>query len=374
MSQIKALTGLRAVAAVWVVLFHYRGDIVTLVPAAGGASGLMDSGYLGVDAFFALSGFVLAYNYADAMARWRWSASRDFLRNRVARVWPVHLVTLHLDLVVAAVVGALGVTAGGHRRTPSAYLQSLTMTHDWFSDRPSFNSPAWSISAEWAAYLLCPLLLLVLARVRRPTTALSVAVAAYAVMMTLFLLFALPNGNVEHAGLLRIAAEFTAGLFLFRVYQADWPWLRRLAFPLATTIAVVLLAVPASHHGHYWLAPALGLLVLALARDAGPLGRLLSTRSFVFWGEVSYCLYMSHVLVRPGLVQLADPADLADAPWWQRLLVLTLYAAALAAAAVALHLGVEVPARRLLRARRAATPPATPVPELAPAGCPPLRD
>jgi peptidoglycan/LPS O-acetylase OafA/YrhL len=356
---ITALTGLRAVAAVWVVLFHYRSDVLVLAPALKPLHPIMDAGYLGVDVFFALSGFVLAYNYAESMGQWDPRATRGFLRNRLARVWPVHAVTLHLDLLQAVVVGTLGVTAGGHRRTLSAYVENLTMTHAWWNDRPSFNAPAWSISAEWAAYLAAPVLFVALARLRRRAAAALLAAALYAVMLTIFALWALPNGNVPHAGMLRLATEFGAGLLLWRVYRSRPQWLGRLTLPLVVALTVVVLLVPAARHG-YWLAPGLGLLVLCLALDVGPLARVLASRPFVFWGEASYSLYMTHVLLAPSLHALL-PVHLYDrAGWPQRALVLAAYAAMLALAAVAMHRWVEVPARRLLRARRpAGTPEAT---------------
>lgn len=278
---IAALTGLRAVAAVWVVLFHYRSDILTLVPALRPLEPVMAAGYLGVDVFFVLSGFVLAYNYSERLSCWRPRQAASFVQNRVARVWPVHLVTLHADLLQAWVVGTLGITAGGHRRTVSAYLENLTMTHSWWNDRPSFNAPAWSISAEWAAYLACPLLLIALGRVRQAWSAAGLAVAGYAVMLTIFALWALPNGNVAHAAMLRLAVEFCAGLLALRVYQRHPKALGRLALPLLIAIAAVVVAVPAARTG-YWLAPALGLLVLCVALDAGPLAQVLARPSFVF--------------------------------------------------------------------------------------------
>ncbi len=361
--HIGALTGLRAVAAVWVVLFHYRDDVLTLAPVTRPLAPLMAAGYLGVDIFFVLSGFVLAYTYADPLAHWGWRRSGGFVRNRVARVWPVHAVTLHLDLLQAALVGALGVSAEGHRRTVGAYLQNLTMTHAWWSDRPSFNAPAWSISAEWAAYLICPLLLVGLRRLRSPVLATATAAAGYAVMLTVFALWALPNGNVPHAGMLRLATEFLAGLLLLRVYQARPRWLGHLAVPLVVGVTAVVLTVPDTRTG-YWLAPALGLLVLCIALDDGPLGRLLAGRRFVYWGEVSYSLYMTHVLLTVTLHRLVDPAAVADRAWWLRALVLLGYTLVLAGAAVALHRWVEVPARRRLRAReRPAAAPASGVPE-----------
>jgi peptidoglycan/LPS O-acetylase OafA/YrhL len=358
---IAALTGLRAVAAVWVVLFHYRDDLLTLVPAARPLEPLMAAGYLGVDVFFVLSGFVLAYNYSDRLSRWRPREAASFVQNRVARVWPVHLVTLHADLLQAWVVGTLGVTAGGHRRTVSAYLENLTMTHTWWNDRPSFNAPAWSISAEWAAYLACPLLLLGMARLRSAWSAAALALAGYAVMLTVFALWALPNGNVAHASMLRLAAEFCAGLLALRVYQRRPRLLAHLTLPLVLAILVVVMVVPDVHHG-YWLAPALGLLVLCLALDVGPLGRVLARSSFVFAGEVSYCLYMTHVLLMPGLHALVSPSDVQGRHVFLRLAVLGLYAAVMAAAAVLLYRLVEVPARRRLRSKAPVPPAVSPQP------------
>lgn len=353
---ITALTGLRAVAAVWVVLFHYRDDILALAPFLDPLEPLMSAGYLGVDVFFVLSGFVLAYNYSDRLQTWRPREAASFVQNRVARVWPVHLVTLHADLLQAWVVGTLGVTADGHRRTLSAYVENLTMTHTWWNDRPSFNAPAWSISAEWAAYLACPLLLLGVARLRSAWSAATLALAGYAVMLTIFALWALPNGNVAHASMLRLAAEFCAGLLALRIYQRRPNLLGRLAIPLALGVVVVVLTVPVVHHG-YWLAPALGLLVLCVALDAGPLARLLSRRSFLFWGEASYCLYMTHVLLMPALHALVSPPDVVGWPPLERLGVLAGYVAVLAAASVLLHRSVEVPARRRLRSKASAAPP-----------------
>jgi peptidoglycan/LPS O-acetylase OafA/YrhL len=351
---IHALTGLRAVAAVWVVLFHYRDDVLRLAPALRPLEPLLAAGYLGVDVFFVLSGFVLAYNYSGRLGGWVPREVGAFVRNRVARVWPVHVATLHLDLLLAWAIGALGVSTGGHLRTPTAYLQNLTMTHQWFTDRSSFNAPAWSISAEWAAYLACPLLLVGLARVRRAATAAVLAGLSYAAMLGVFLVWARPDGNVAHAGLLRVAAEFTAGVLLLRVHEGLRRRRRRVVGALALPWALaVLVGLQLGAGTGYWLAPAFGVLTLLLASPGGLLGRLLARRWFTYWGEASYSLYMSHLLLLPVLHRLVDPSVARDAGWPVGLLVLTGYAGVLAAAAVLLRRVVEVPARRLLRARTA---------------------
>ena len=97
--EIKALTGLRIIAAVWVVLFHFRPMLHDAAPRFGDAlAPVLNCGAQGVDLFFILSGFVLAtWNYLDRMGpSWSGRAALRFLWLRLARVWPVYLVTLHL--------------------------------------------------------------------------------------------------------------------------------------------------------------------------------------------------------------------------------------------------------------------------------------
>lgn len=53
-----------------------------------------------------------------------------FWQNRIARVWPVHIATLHIDLVTSLATGRMGITEGWHRRTLTAYLQNLAMVQN----------------------------------------------------------------------------------------------------------------------------------------------------------------------------------------------------------------------------------------------------
>ena len=69
--EIKALSGLRIVAAVWVVLFHYRPLLAEASPGFRDAlAPALNAGAQGVDLFFILSGFVLTWNYLDRMGIW----------------------------------------------------------------------------------------------------------------------------------------------------------------------------------------------------------------------------------------------------------------------------------------------------------------
>ncbi|GIL35785.1 acyltransferase [Phycicoccus sp. DTK01] len=339
-----ALTGLRAVAAVWVVLFHYREEILALEPSLAPLDTFMRAGYLGVDLFFALSGFVLAYTYADRMRAFRWRDTRSFVRNRFARVWPVHVVALHVDVLTAFLLGTLGRTVEDSRRTGDAYLQNLGMVHYWVSDRPSFNTPAWSISAEWFAYLLAPLLFVAVARLRRSSTALVLAAASYGVMLWIFATMALPNGNLENMFWVRIMFEFVGGMLLCLAWVRGGARLGRLV-PVLPLALVVTAVVPQASAGRYWMAPALGLGVAALAASSGWLAQVLSLRWLVAAGEASFALYMVHWLFEWPVEQAVGLA--AGDPWLAQLVLVGLVGV-LALASWLMMVLVERPARRLI--------------------------
>lgn len=176
--EIRALTGLRIVAAVWVVLFHFRPMLGDASPGFRDAlAPVLDCGAQGVDLFFILSGFVLTWNYLDRMGRsWSVRANLHFLWLRLARVWPVYLVTLHL-----AAVWVIFTLHVGHVPSPEAgqltaisYVRQILLVQLWFQpyfDGSSWDGPAWSISAEWLAYLLFGLLILVIFRMKHATRA-----------------------------------------------------------------------------------------------------------------------------------------------------------------------------------------------------------
>src|SRR5215468_10370217 len=87
--HIKPLTSLRFIAAIWVLLYHFRDHLGLDL----GRIGLVANGYLGVDLFFTLSGFILAHVYLGEVESGRFAYGR-FLRNRIARIYPMHVAAL----------------------------------------------------------------------------------------------------------------------------------------------------------------------------------------------------------------------------------------------------------------------------------------
>jgi len=350
-----ALTGLRAFAAAWVVLYHFRADIKLLMPRSEPVWPLMDSGYAGVDVFFVLSGFIITYTYLEQLKEPGRAATLRFLGFRLARIYPVHLFTL---AVFAVIVTPGSITAAGpsdiwRNIASTDFVRQLVLIHGWGWDgNRAWNYPAWSISSEWMAYLAFPAVALMLGRVRTLGAAGAGLIAAHTFNIASFLVIAGIGMEGDIIGV-RIVGEFLAGCFLLLVWRRGWAadarWDR---ITPALAIASVAGTVAANEIGS--IAPVLaaplycGLIYgLALERDA--LSRWLSLRWAVYAGEASYGLYMTHAVVQRFVWEYLPSGDYLGANIVVRGGVLLLYALLLAAAAVATYEAIEKPARVLVR-------------------------
>lgn len=366
--EIRALSGLRIVAAVWVVLFHFRPLLEQAAPGFRTAlAPLLDCGAQGVDLFFILSGFVLTYNYLDRMGQtWSLRSTLHFLWLRLARVWPVYLVTMHLAALW--IIFTLNI---GHVPSPAAdqltainYIRQLLLVQLWsqpFFDGSSWDGPAWSISAEWLAYLLFGGLVLIVFRVARSTRARGLCLLAVAAAMPpVLLLLATGQFYTPWSWLPRIVMQFTAGALLCAAVVKLQPSerVRRLAGYAAVLLAGAIV-------GSLYLLDAYPLakipdsnglvdvlfvpLVLTLAIGAGTLPGLLSIRPMVYLGRISFSLYMVHELVHTTWTWMVDQFELrllADLNG--KLTLLAIIGVAFAGAVLLYHL-VEEPARRWMR-------------------------
>ena len=369
--EIKALTGLRIVAAVWVVLFHFRPMLSDISPDfREGLAPVLNCGAQGVDLFFILSGFVLAWNYLDRMGRsWSTRETLHFLWLRLARVWPVYLVTLHLAALL--VILSLHV---GHVPLPEAssltaisYVRQVLLVQLWFEpffDGTSWDGPAWSISAEWLAYLLFGVLALVIFRMKLATRARTLMFLAVAASLPpVVLLLASGHFYTPWSWLPRIVTQFAAGALacaaVRRLRLTDRG--RHIAGYLSLLLLAAVVGVLYWFNAH----PITGVvendsggvvdalfipLVITLAIGLGGLPRLLSTRVMVYGGQISFCLYMVHELVHTSWGWAVEQFKLtpweSDSPWkWN---ILGLFAIALALSSLLYHF-VEEPARRWMR-------------------------
>lgn len=336
------------------MLGHFGPWVLTL-PGAALIAPLVHSGHIGVDVFFVLSGFILAHNY---LHRFQGGASvgqwGGFLQQRLARIYPTHLVTL---LVMLALVLLLGPLDTNVPYTPATFVANVFLVHAWGGPGLwTWNYPAWSISCEWAAYLAFPALAWAAMRVKTGWAALGLA--AVSMVLTLAGMFVTAQADLEGAQpLIRIAGEFTAGVLLYRAVQfGSLDWLRNSWSPAVAALGVVSVAVTAVGVGVDALlaVPFAALLIPALALGSGSLVRWLSSPALVYWGKLSFGLYMTHGLVELLARRFLPAAEFAALPLWERLTWLALILAAVIGVAWLTYHTVEEPARKWLRQPRAA--------------------
>lgn len=368
--EIRALSGLRIVAAVWVVLFHFRPLLTQASPDFSSAlAPVLNAGAQGVDLFFILSGFVLTWNYLDRMGQsWSTRDTLRFLWLRLARVWPVYLVTMHL----AAAFAIFTLYVGGFPLPPPviesinavSWLRQVLLVQLWFQpyfDGSSWDGPAWSISAEWLAYLLFGGLILVIFRIANATRARGLIwLAVAATLIPTLLLLTHGVFYTPWSWLPRIVMQFTAGALACAA-------VRKLVLTdrARKTAGVTSLLLGAVIIGGLYLLDAYppgdmldagGLVdvlfvpfVVTLSVGAGTLPALLSTRIMVYLGHISFGLYMVHEIVHTAWNWAILQFDIHLTPsWWAKLVVLGLIVLA-GVMAAALYHGVEEPARRWMR-------------------------
>ncbi|MGH6888969.1 MAG: acyltransferase family protein [Rhizomicrobium sp.] len=375
---IRALQGARALPPLVLVLFHYceghgyRGawwfDLVVA------------RGYLWVEFFFALSGFVLTYVYAERLRElWRPRGYATFLRARLARLYPLHLAILLLILGMVVALRSLAARGGyvsiyDERWHPivsaPTFIANLFLVQAWnLFPYLSWNGAAWFVSVEFLLCLLFPLYLL--ASRGGWKTALLLIIGGAAGLA----LLAEPRYGLDltfHDGIWRGMAAFAVGVgfaILNRMMRGRAAALPEFAFTFAQLVVVICLFTALYNTGWshrpadiYTALPAIA-LVFVLSFDRGALARALATPVPLALGAWSYAIYIGQTpllqFLRHAEVHLYPaPGDLvlgrswADwAPVWHWLEPALLVMAAIAWGAF-LYAAIERPANALLRAPR----------------------
>lgn len=335
---IRQLTGIRFVAAFWVFAYHLQGPFNVLglleIPILGD---LMRVGRLGVDLFFALSGFILTHTYINRMGQsLQLKATLKFWWLRLARVYPVYLVMLFVaGLAVYAQARVQGQAVDRDWWNPIDFVKNLLLIQEWGANpERGWNYVAWSLSMEWLAYLVFPVLVLVLWRAHRkvPTFLLCVLwIAVLAPLVGYGLGTSDPYYTNDWGSTFRIASEFTAGALTYLIVQrlADrGRWVDRPAVWLASILPALVVAgsvflgwwpvaqppanamnpdaEPLPPYFHLALVPLLVAWIGSLALSKQGMARPLATRTLVLGGFISYSLYMTHLVWMGIWRQLMD--------------------------------------------------------------------
>ena len=348
-SEVKGLTGLRGVAASIVAVHHF------LQMPISPWHEVRLRGYLAVDIFFVLSGFVMALTYADAFAADRGSQPyRDFLVRRVARIYPIFLVILLFTVLRTTLQDPSALASS---QAIGCVAANVLLIQGW-GIAPSLIIPSWSISTEMAAYLAFPLILRG-TLFCGPRRALGAAVAAGLLLLIAVVLapmLASPGrgaldiyDGMTPLPLLRCIGGFILGVLAFRLArQPSVIAVAGLDRMGAVLLGALVLGLAAGV-GDLVLYPLFPAIVIACFANRGRLARVLGGGVVYRLGVWSYAIYLLHPDVfrqvaalasRLGFSTLAAPGAIACGAIG--------FAIVLMLAALSHHL-IEVPGRRLVR-------------------------
>jgi peptidoglycan/LPS O-acetylase OafA/YrhL len=314
-SHIPALDGLRGIAVLTVMWLHF----VFLLPRTGGERvfwQLSETGWIGVDLFFVLSGFLITGILYDAKGGPHFF--RNFYMRRSLRIFPLYYVFLILIFAVIPLLRSSGADHVGKQVWMWTYLSNVLFARVGWEGMPAHTTHLWSLAIEEQFYLLWPLFVWLASR--RRLIQLCVGSIAVAVVTRLVLHFVFDNSIAAYALMpARIDALAAGGLLAVLVRDREGARLAaRYLNPVSAASGIVLilvmfwtgplkgfgmlptLAFPVQAFGYAALALFFAaMLGKAVAAPTGQLSnRVLTSRVLVAFGKYSYALYLLHILVR----------------------------------------------------------------------------
>ncbi len=312
------LTPMRGIAALLTVFFHF--DLM-LGNGGGGIiatnfSPIMGKMYLMVDFFFILSGFIMSHVYSEMFSTGVTFANyKTFFQARFARLYPLHLATLLFCIALYSLTAKMGIAAHPILEAEnnfSTIISNLFMVHslnlhDWFS----WNHASWSISVEWATYMIFPFLVIPFMKMNnwlKIATIVAcfiayIGIALYLVPMvniskSLFFLppdLSLKTINVSFQyGIFRCLAGFILGMAGYELYRVDW--LKKYLSNGYLIITFALLSFVEMHLQlpDYVIVIPFLFIILAGAYGSEGINHFFANKSLQHLGDWSFTIYMIH--------------------------------------------------------------------------------
>ncbi|WP_439656140.1 acyltransferase family protein [Lentzea sp. HUAS TT2] len=287
LKRFPALDGVRAIAALMVVFFHYGGPGVL-------------QGWLGVQIFFVLSGFLITTLLLREQARTGRISLREFYRRRAFRILPVYFVVLFVTAAGLLVAGQFWQNPLG--RDFPLYLTFLNE----FGHGGAYGQ-SWSLGVEQKFYLVWPLLAFALLPRWRPMV--TVGLMALALAVVPFTVSSDPKGWSVHYFTVLVGCALALlmhngrGFALIRLFMT--PWVILLFLGVHLSVPLISGALDGRIPGFVSVVPiyavATGLALPSLLAP-GRVQRLLSARPMVWLGERSYSIYLVQALAHSAVL------------------------------------------------------------------------
>lgn len=313
-----ALTGIRFFAAFAVLAFHYGAAFTERMHAPHAVSNLLHNGYMAVSLFFVLSGYILAYSYAGRLEEF--SGWVRFIISRMARIYPVYLLSLFLALPV--LTSDLNV---------ERVVRVLFMIQSWGSpasdDAYAWVMQAWTLSVEFFFYLTFPAVFLLMQRIPRLgryfcVLAAAAAIAYWGTSSVAPGVTEIPNMSKNWIPPLPVLRwlEFLFGILLCLGASDSRGLVVKISRPIFVVVVIVsifiLLATASTRHEASYATLLFGVLIVQLASGMNAITTFLSSKVLILLGGASYALYILQGPIREWLrFLLKNPLDAALNPF-----------------------------------------------------------
>ncbi|MEH1956738.1 acyltransferase family protein [Nostoc sp.] len=309
--HIKSLTSLRGIAALFVVIHHF--SYYTLPKTGSILSNYSDffkNGYLWVDFFFILSGFIMTHVYVgDFSLKVNSFNYRSYLLSRFARIYPLHIFILSLFVGLEIIkIFLLHTSAFTGKFNLTALFANIFLLQAFDLNCPPlfwcdtyWNEPAWSISVEFVIYCIFPFLLFFLLR-NSPKKDLIIYSFT---LLSILLLIAFTRGNLDSIigipSIARCGLECVLGIITYKVYYRG-NYKKYFNLNLLAIIAITWIILIMNYYWSYWrslhdwlVLPAFCLLILAFSVNRNSvISKFLSSQLMLYLGTISYSIYMVH--------------------------------------------------------------------------------
>lgn len=361
--EFRGLTGLRGFAALWVFFFHFKSHMGITNTTL---NHFLESGWLGVDLSFVLSGFVITYVYYNSchlQSPTFLKEYKQFLIARLARCYPLHLFIIVLFLASYLVTDQLGYY---HRPQGIATVPGLLLTasllNGWGIEILGWNYLSWSVSAEWLAYLCFPLLFRLFS-----TDSLNTRKSTGLLLLIFIttLLFSIGYNDWNGPKFLpiaftsiRVLSSFTLGMLTYQLHLCSSEFCNKQANGLFLLLTIAIFTLPSiteanwTPYAYIALFPIL-IFTIAQSRETALPHKILGNKVMIYLGKISYSIYLSHgfiMLCHKHALRLANKTEYAGLiENNQQMITLCVFTLTLVASHILFHC-IEQPARSKIRA------------------------
>lgn len=285
-----SLNYIRGILSLWIIFYHLKSEISFKFSEF--FFFISSKGYLAVDIFFIISGFVITYKYAYINDV---KSYLNYLFKRIKRIYPLHIFTVFIILISIFVIDSF--FGGEFLFKNEIYslrnlILNIFLMHSWgFSNNLSWNIPSWSISTEFFTYLIFPFILY-------RNNFIQNIFFIFIIFFFLFVYLHKGSMNITYDfGLLRNIISFSIGSFIFYIYRRNiykknytyliLSFLIILFFFINEEIILVLLLCP--------------ILMYILINS-----KIKKISILNYLGKISFSIYMNHWVILLGLKYLRN--------------------------------------------------------------------